>query len=749
MLNLNLDLQKHDGFTRAYTARQGDTGEKFTVTLFDNQIAATIANGATVTFKVVTPSGKLASTTGTISGNVVTFTLDATITSESGYYKRAYVEVKSGTTIRTTQDIVFFSLGNSDINTGQANLYVTLLDQLLQELNMTFTEWLADREDDYSDLQTKINKLTTDTTNAQNTLNNLIALVNSNDLRVASRNYLMNSHFDDPTLKNGWAPTNGVLTNVESKLVFTVSSVADNTRLNKVFDFDKIGDFILAVRVKSTIQPSWESPSGVTINAKQELIYNNGQFNTYYIKFKNTTSGSKTIRLYFKNAPIGTVIEMDWEMLGEGTVVADWLPEPSDIPFYTAYKMADGTFTKTKPPVNLISKQSAIKNPFNVGGTPPGWGEAVSVYTGYVIPVKQGETYSFKSYNATLPTRFVLVFSQTYPNTDVPFTYITDGQGIILNRTATEDGYFSLQMSTSALGFDIDAAKVIAVKDATVPTDFIPSPLDDIENAYPKYQGISARNSTTESDYTWELSDDYLSRLKPAYKMANGDWGIGYPSENLLLNGRTPTISSNDANMYPIANTIVTENGETFRRVYRTSPTLNPTVFSVYNGFNVASIASLIGNKRIRISCMSRCSIPVRMSIMARYIANGVITDMPDNGIPVNVGTDWGKFYTILEDTPTNIATIRFIPYGTVGNTPDLTNVNFDYKNWKIEILDNDSNTIIYTLPPSEATSVLDYKPKYKGLATATLDNEIDYQWSYSDDFIDTLIARLAALESS
>ena len=142
MLNFNLDLQKQDNFSKAFTARMGDVGEQFSVTLFDNQTPYTPVNGDVVSFRVVTPSGKFASVAGTMSGNKATFTLNGQITSEAGYYQRAYVAVSNGTKLRTTQDLIFFSLGNSDINRGQADYYVAELDKLLQQLNDEFDQWL-------------------------------------------------------------------------------------------------------------------------------------------------------------------------------------------------------------------------------------------------------------------------------------------------------------------------------------------------------------------------------------------------------------------------------------------------------------------------------------------------------------------------------------------------------------------------------------------------------------------------------
>lgn len=180
MLNFNMDLQKQDNFSKAFTARQGDAGEQFSVTLFDNQVPYVPASGDVVSLRVVTPSGKFASVAGTMSGNKATFTLNGQITSEAGYYQRAYVAVSNGTKLRTTQDLIFFSLGNSDINKGQADYYVAELDKLLQQLNEEFDEWLAEREQDYSDLLARIVALTNRVTGLETKLDDIIAQLQKN-----------------------------------------------------------------------------------------------------------------------------------------------------------------------------------------------------------------------------------------------------------------------------------------------------------------------------------------------------------------------------------------------------------------------------------------------------------------------------------------------------------------------------------------------------------------------------------------
>lgn len=196
MVNFNLDLAKHDNFAKAFTARQGDAGEQFQVTLFDNQVPYTPVSGDVVSLRVVTPTGKFASVAGTVNGNKVVFTLTGQVTSEAGYYKRAYIAVSNGTKLRTTQDLIFFSLGNSDINKGQADYYVAELDKLLQQLNEEFDQWLEDREQDYSDLLARIVALTNRVTGLEQDVQDLIDAIQAN--RINTKNVFDQSRFSKP-----------------------------------------------------------------------------------------------------------------------------------------------------------------------------------------------------------------------------------------------------------------------------------------------------------------------------------------------------------------------------------------------------------------------------------------------------------------------------------------------------------------------------------------------------------------------
>ncbi|HBL3272033.1 TPA: hypothetical protein LQA78_002731, partial [Enterococcus faecium] len=95
-----------------------------------------------------------------VTSEEVIFSLDGTFMSEAGYYKHCYVEYRKGNQILTTQDIIFFSLGVSDISQGQADEYVSQLEELIRKYNETFDAFMAEIKGRVDSLNQQITDLT-------------------------------------------------------------------------------------------------------------------------------------------------------------------------------------------------------------------------------------------------------------------------------------------------------------------------------------------------------------------------------------------------------------------------------------------------------------------------------------------------------------------------------------------------------------------------------------------------------------
>lgn len=160
LYNLALDFSKELNYTQAIMARQGDKGITVTVKPFLNGLQMD-TSGGTFTLKGTTPSNRYVDSVATsVNSEEVTFSLDGTFMSEAGYYKHCYVEYRKGDQILTTQDIIFFSLGVSDISQGQADEYVSQLEELIRKYNETFDAFMAEIKGRVNSLNKQITDLT-------------------------------------------------------------------------------------------------------------------------------------------------------------------------------------------------------------------------------------------------------------------------------------------------------------------------------------------------------------------------------------------------------------------------------------------------------------------------------------------------------------------------------------------------------------------------------------------------------------
>ena len=160
LYNLALDFSKELNYTKAIMARQGDKGITVTVKPFLNGLQMD-TSGGTFTLKGTTPSNRYVDSVATsVTSEEVTFSLNGTFMSEAGYYKHCYVEYRKDNQILTTQDIIFFSLGVSDISQGQADEYVSQLEELIRKYNETFDTFMAEIKGRVDSLNKQITDLT-------------------------------------------------------------------------------------------------------------------------------------------------------------------------------------------------------------------------------------------------------------------------------------------------------------------------------------------------------------------------------------------------------------------------------------------------------------------------------------------------------------------------------------------------------------------------------------------------------------
>ncbi|WP_311047873.1 hypothetical protein [Enterococcus faecium] len=223
LYNLALDFSKELNYTKAIMARQGDKGITVTVKPFLNGLQMD-TSGGTFTLKGTTPSNRYVDSVATsVTSEEVTFSLDGTFMSEAGYYKHCYVEYRKDNQILTTQDIIFFSLGVSDISQGQADEYVSQLEELIRKYNETFDAFMAEIKGRVDSLNQQINDLTGQAKTLQDKLDALkeeisklgnLQVMYSNSINFGDYDYSGNPNLAIPINKTNVKRMNPITTNV-------------------------------------------------------------------------------------------------------------------------------------------------------------------------------------------------------------------------------------------------------------------------------------------------------------------------------------------------------------------------------------------------------------------------------------------------------------------------------------------------------------------------------------------------------
>lgn len=205
-----------------------------------------------------------------------------------------------------------------------------------------------------------------------------------------------------------------------------------------------------------------------------------------------------------------------------------------------------------------------------------------------------------------------------------------------------------------------------------------------------------------------------------------------YPNENLFSGNVAvqtySSVSSNNASTYPITKEIRTESNFYFSRIRRSNPTQNPKVFSIFNGINLPEdFAAKLAGKKVTLSLLARGTSNVKMNLMARYVSATGTSALPGDYQVVNIGTGWTVVSLIVNSFPTDVQTLRFIPYSIIDPIPDLSQFFLDLSRWKIEFGDG----TIYT--PSPEDDFINAYPSYIGTYTTFDDvqstNPADYTW--------------------
>lgn len=525
LYNLALDFSKELNYTKAIMARQGDKGITVTVKPFLNGLQMDTSGGI-FTLKGTTPSNRYVDSVATsVTSEEVTFSLDGTFMSETGYYKHCYVEYRKDNQILTTQDIIFFSLGVSDISQGQADEYVSQLEELIQKYNETFDAFMAEIKGRVDSLNQQITDLTGQAKTLQEKLDALKEEISKlGNLQVMYSNSIEFGDYDysgrpnlAPNLDFSKFSGNGItmtkplacfkdhetyleLDSSDPSAVNTSRNIyvpncsallPNNTYIMTVpiminADFDDFRTaFILKTRdgtALGTINPPRENVGTWQNVTKVFTVPSNLKFDTTYLHLWQPIEGNG--KLY-----IGYDIKIE-KVNSTSDTATPYQPNLLDAPYY-------------------LSKVALGKNIKNKGTVFPIKTSAYAVYTGpNTEPYIAGQKYTLtmkatkpatQTFNVFLDAGTIGVGSMTPVDglTDVWQKTFTVSQSNI--DAGVKDRLTIYQVPNSSVGaVQIDWLK-IEKGDTRTP---------NIEQY--KYRGIGMRDSNNPKDYVWDLAPEYV-----------------------------------------------------------------------------------------------------------------------------------------------------------------------------------------------------------------------------------------------
>ena len=514
LYNLALDFSKELNYTKAIMARQGDKGITVTVKPFLNGLQMD-TSGGTFTLKGTTPSNRYVDSVATsVTSDEVTFSLDGTFMSEAGYYKHCYVEYRKDNQILTTQDIIFFSLGVSDISQGQADEYVSQLEELIRKYNETSDAFMAETKGRVDSLNQQITDLTGQAKMLQDKLDALkeeisklgnLQVMYSNSIDFGDYDYSGNPNLMRVIKASDFKSQNGsdvLISDVGYNSIRLTSQGVNNiwTYSNSIPSLVSGKTYTISAKVKieegttgniGSLKVSYRKIKGGTILlaaisdevvvGKEIIIKGTGVVN-----YKINDLSTFYLDIECAGVINGSVIVSDVK-IEEGSTATPYQPNLLDAPYYLS-----------KAPLGENIANKSVKFPINA-----------STYPLYSADMQEpfivGQTYTL-TIKATKPSTQQF---RAYNDGDTPLGYFAPVEGLTdvwscnfipTKVSTTSPKLLSIyQAPNTTLGAcQIDWLK-IEKGDTRTP---------NIEQY--KYRGIGMRDSNNPKDYVWDLAPEYV-----------------------------------------------------------------------------------------------------------------------------------------------------------------------------------------------------------------------------------------------
>ncbi|WP_336682715.1 carbohydrate binding domain-containing protein [Enterococcus casseliflavus] len=477
---------------------------------------------------------------------------------------------------------------------------------------------------------------------------------------------------------------------------------------------------------------------------------------TYYARFKGKKGANTTTNIIYvyvgEGSVTGVTSSIEWAKLTKSNVLfRQWTPAPEDTnESITGAVTESKTYTDSQIKVNSDAIKLGIDqsksytdtqiNNVNVGtrnlfrGFPNNEDYVVKTNTQYFI-----EYNTLTTLGALIPfsTTEEYTFSCTVDVKSSTSTQLSISIGYANVNGAFVQDWVSIPHSGVTGVYKISKTfKMNTVMGATSTPNFAFRFARGGQQTTSEvvYKDIMLVKGNKTAEWQQAVEDSKLNIAWSNKEDGSVDFTTTYPNENLLLNARTVTVSSNNASLYPITTQILSEDGFNFVRVRRDRMDMNAGVLSLFTAIAIGETAKQITGKKVALSCMVRASSQVNMSLMAKCLTPTSVS-LEGDGRQDTIGKTWQQVKLTVNNFPANVSIIRFNPLQVASPVPNLSNFYLDLRDWKVEILpDNQSEATIYTPPPSE--DPIGAKMAYVGYSPIPSQKPNGYVWQLNSDNI-------------
>ncbi|HCI1571055.1 TPA: hypothetical protein NOD13_002867, partial [Enterococcus faecium] len=482
-------------------------------------------SGGTFTLKGTTPSNRYVDNVATsVTSEEVTFSLDGTFMSEAGYYKHCYVEYRKDNQILTTQDIIFFSLGVSDISQGQADEYVSQLEELIRKYNETFDAFMAEIKGRVDSLNQQITDLTGQAKTLQDKLDALKEEISKlGNLQVMYSNSIDFGDYDYSGNPNLLSKLSYDLIENQNTSAGTLSKGENSFKYNKISAEVEGG---VELYYKRRGIANW-LPSNktlvMTVKLRAGADYSPVDGKLILIRYRYVDSGTGKIVL---DLPINSnSITQEWKEFSITGTTPTFSPQAYHP--WIQFRAQDGILGEIEMSYDIKIEEGSTATPFqpNLLAEPYNMcreypNENIADHT-VKFPIESGDHQIYQGY-----TEEELMIGQTYTitlkgtkpasQTFVAYNHWTARLGELKPVDGLTDVWSLTFTPTNVVASSPKLFRVYQYPQSTVGAcriDWLKIEKGDTRTpniSEYKYRGTGMRDSNNPKDYVWDLAPEYV-----------------------------------------------------------------------------------------------------------------------------------------------------------------------------------------------------------------------------------------------